>query len=80
MSGSPFAQRALSYNLGRVRDAIGLVVHDDGEQVVAIREAVASQLVDEDAEFSHCSLDKKKAGENVPGTWKPPIWKTNHFI
>ena len=54
MSGSPFAQRTLSYNLGWVRDAVGLVVHDDGEQVVAIREAVAFRLVDEDAKFSHC--------------------------
>ena len=39
----------------RIRDALGLVVHDDGEQVVAVGEAVASRLVDEDAEFSHCS-------------------------
>ena len=39
----------------RIRDIFGLVVHDDGEQVVAVGEAVASRLVDEDAEFSHCS-------------------------
>lgn len=39
----------------RIRDALGLVVHDDGKQVVAVGEAVASRLVDEDAEFSHCS-------------------------
>lgn len=39
----------------RIRDVFGLVVHDDGEQVVAVGEAVASRLVDEDAEFSHCS-------------------------
>jgi hypothetical protein len=32
-----------------------LVTHDNGEQVVAVGEAVASRLVDEDAEFSHCS-------------------------
>ena len=55
MSGSPFAQRALSYNLGRVRDAVRLVAHNDGEQVVVIREAVAFRLVDEDAEFPYCS-------------------------
>ena len=48
-------------------------MHDDGEQAVAIKEAVASLLVGEDAEFSHCSLDKKKTGENVPGTWKPSL-------
>lgn len=39
----------------RIRDALGLVVHDDGKQVVAVGETVASRLVDEDAEFSHCS-------------------------
>ena len=39
----------------RIRDVFGLVVHDDGEQVVAVGEAVASRLVDEDAEFPHCS-------------------------
>ena len=39
----------------RIRDALGLVVHDDGEQVVAVGKAVASRLVDEDAEFPHCS-------------------------
>ena len=55
-------------------------MHDDGEQAVAIKEAVASLLVGEDAEFSHCSLDKKKTGENVPGTWKPSLRKTNYFI
>ena len=39
----------------RIRDALGLVEHDDGEQVAAVGKAVASRLVDEDAEFSHCS-------------------------
>lgn len=55
----------------RVRDVFGLVVHDDGEQVVAVGEAVASRLADEDTESRIVLLDKKKAGENVPGTWKP---------
>ena len=55
----------------RIRDALGLVVHDDGKQVVAVGETVASRLVDEDAEFSHVLLDRKKPGKNVPGTWKP---------
>ena len=41
--------------LDRFRDAIRLVVHDDGKQIVSVGEAVASRLVDEDAEFSHCS-------------------------
>lgn len=71
MSGSPFAQRALSYNLGRVRDAIGLVVHDDGEQVVAVGEAVASDSSTKMLSSRIALLNKKKAGENVPGTWKP---------
>ena len=41
--------------LDRLRDAVRLVVHDDGKQIVSVGEAVASRLVDEDAEFSHCS-------------------------
>ena len=48
-----------------------LVVHDDGEQVVAVGEPVVSRLVDEMLSSRIALLDKKKAGENVPGTWKP---------
>lgn len=40
--------------LDRLRDAVRLVVHDDGKQVVAVGEVVAFRLVDEDAGFSHC--------------------------
>ena len=51
----PLGAKGALVCLDRVRDAVRLVVHDDGEQVVAVGEAVASRLVDEDAEFSHCS-------------------------
>lgn len=51
----PFGTEGSLICLDRVRDAVGLVVHDDGEQVVAVGEAIASRLVDEDDEFSHCS-------------------------
>ena len=43
--------------LDRVRDAVCSVVYDDGERIVAVGETVASRLVDEDAEFSHCSTE-----------------------
>ena len=55
MSGSPLERRAPSYA------AIEFAMFSDWscmttvEQVVAVGEAVASRLVDEDAEFSHCS-------------------------
>lgn len=41
--------------LDRLRDAVRLVVHNDGKQIVSVGEAVASRLVGEDAKFSHCS-------------------------
>lgn len=50
-------------------------MHDDGEQAVAIKEAVASLLVGEDAEFSHCSLDKKKPGKTSPALGSLPCGK-----
>ena len=46
-------------------------MHDDGEQVMTVGEAVASRLVDEDAVLLHCYPENENAGENVPGTWKP---------
>ena len=55
----------------RVRDVFGLAVHDDGEQVVAVGEAVASDSSTKMLSSRIALLNKKKAGENVPGTWKP---------
>ena len=52
VSGRPSAWKALSYDL---IESDGEKRADEGEQVVAVGEAVASRLVDEDAEFSHCS-------------------------
>ena len=52
----PLGAEGVLVCLNRVRDAVGLVVHDDGEQVVAVGEAVASRLVDEDAEDSDPSI------------------------
>ena len=67
----PRGAKGTLVRLDRVRDALGPVVHDDGEQAVAVGGAAASRLVDEDAGFPHCSPGNEKAGENVPGTWKP---------
>ena len=53
--GEPLGAKGTLICRNRICDALGLVVHDDGEQVVAVGEAVATRLVDEDAEFSHCS-------------------------
>ena len=53
--GEAFGMEGALVRPDRVRYAVRLVTHDNGEQVVAVGEAVASRLVDEDAEFSHCS-------------------------
>ena len=65
----------------RIRDVFGLVVHDDGEQVVAVGEAVASRLVDEDAEFPHCSPENEKSRGKRPRHLEAFLWrKTDLFI
>ena len=53
--GEAFGMEGALVRPDRVRYAVRLVTHDNGEQVVAVGEAVASRLVDEDSEFSHCS-------------------------
>ena len=52
----PLGAEGVLVCLNRVRDVVGLVVHDDGEQIVAVGEAVTSRLVDEDAEDSDPSI------------------------
>lgn len=78
----PLSSECRLISLNTFGDRKSLVVRDNHYDVKGGIEAFATGLVNEQAEFLHRDSPKnKKAGENVPGTWKPShAAKTFFFI
>jgi hypothetical protein len=63
----------------RFSDARILVVEYQSKQVIGLSQVIAAGFIDKDTQLCHINHSKKKAGENVPGTWRP-LRKENHFF
>ena len=63
----------------RFSDARILVVEYQSKQVIGFSQVIAAGFIDKDTQLCHTNHSKKKAGENVPGTWRP-LRKENHLL
>ena len=63
----------------RFSDARILVVEYQSKQVIKLSQVIAAGFIDKDTQLCHTNHSKKKAGENVPGTWRP-LRKENHLL
>lgn len=55
-----------------------LVVEYQSKQVIGLSQVIAAGFIDKNTQLCHINHSKKKAGENVPGTWRP-LRKENHL-
>lgn len=55
----------------RFSDARILVVEYQSKQVIGLSQVIAAGFIDKNTQLCHINHSKKKAGENVPGTWRP---------
>lgn len=63
----------------RFSDARILVVEYQSKQVIGLSQVIAAGFIDKNTQLCHINHSKKKAGENVPGTWRP-LRKENHLL
>lgn len=63
----------------RFSDARILVVEYQSKQVIGLSQVIAAGFIDKKTQLCHINHSKKKAGENVPGTWRP-LRKENHLL
>lgn len=50
-----------------------LFMKNKGHKIVSFTKIIASRFINKDTQLSHGQSLIKKAGENVPGTWKPSL-------
>lgn len=71
--------QTLLVKANRIANARILIMKYQGKQVIGLSQVIAARLIDKDTQLCHAYHSKKKAGENVPGTWRP-LRKENHLI
>ena len=71
--------QTLLVKANRIANARILIMKYQGEQVIGLSQVIAARLIDKDTQLCHTYHSKKKAGENVPGTWRP-LREENHLI
>lgn len=70
-------QSAIGYRpfifLYSLSDGSILFMKNKGHKIVSFTKIITSRFINKDTQLSHGQSLIKKAGENVPGTWKPSL-------